>query len=138
MPVTSIIGKTSEVMSIGILRSAEKLWLPTIREHMLHGIDVESEDAVVLNRAFLVWADAGNQEEHSPFLSHQAVPWPWAGDLSSGFSRSSSHGMTVLVPLIDLPDETQPIHKETSSWDWLGLADLRDFFARSGALPILS
>ena len=105
---------------------------------MLHVIGVESEDAVVLNRAFLVWADAGNQEKHSPFWSHQAVPWPWAGDLSSGFSRSSSHGMTVLVPLIDLPDETRPIHKETSSWDWLGLADLRDFFARSGALPILS
>lgn len=121
------------VMSLGILRSAEKLWLPTIRETMLGaaGSDAKPADAVVLKRAFLVWADAGNAAK--AFVASAAVQWPWAGEVSSGFSRSSSHGLTVLLPLIDLTSASKVDKaKDVSSfWD-LG-QDLSRFLARSSS-----
>ena len=121
-----------KVMSLGILRSAEKLWLPTIRETMLGaaGSDAKPSDAVVLKRAFLVWADAGNAAK--AFVASAAVQWPWAGEVSSGFSRSSSHGLTVLLPLIDLTSAKVDKAKDVSSF-WVLGQDLSRFLARSSS-----
>ena len=121
-------------MTLGILRSAEKLWLPIIRETMLGapGSDAKPSDAVVLKRAFLVWADAGNAAK--AFVAGAAVQWPWAGEVSSGFSRSSSDGLTVLLPLIDLTSASKvEKSKDVSSfWD-LG-QNLRLLASSSGTL----
>ena len=121
-------------MSLGILRSAEKLWLPTIRETMVGAAGDAKPSAVILKRAFLVWADAGNAAE--AFVAN-AVQWPWAGEVSSGFTRSSSHGLTVLLPLIDLTSSTVEKAKDVSSfWD-LGQG-LRRLLTRSSSGTLLN
>ena len=121
-------------MSLGILRSAERLWLPTIK-NMLDAPegsnDSQQSEAVVLNRAFLAWAGSSSET----FVA-SSVHWPWAGEVKSGFSQSSTQGLTVLLPLIDLPSPSAPrVAGVATFWD-LG-RDLRDFLVgrnRSGTL----
>ncbi|CAJ1433590.1 unnamed protein product [Effrenium voratum] len=93
------------------------MWLPLLKRmgEGSHSADGREEQAeVILNRGFLVWGDAANQRL-LPFWQ-QAVDWPWTGDRqqqSLGFCRSPVGGVSVLVPLIDLPSRASAC----ASWD---------------------
>ena len=77
-------------MSLGIYRSAEKLWLPIL----------EQVGAGKLSRGFLVWAKGDEK-----LSLWQPAAW-WSGQVLEGwrFCQGPGPGITVLVPLIDMGD----------------------------------